>query len=302
MAKAELMATLWPDTCQEANLTQHVYTLRKALGDQPTGSPYLETVPRRGYRIAAEVREGPGVARPGPETRRRRLTPPAIAAPAPASRRRAQTGDVIQCGIADAGAIAEGLGPVAMRRLSRNSTRSRRKKSRDLTASSRRTQPDGFVAIFGARAVHEDDPRRAILAARRVERRVRGLAPPTSPDEERLPVQSGLTTGPLVISRVTDGDPSSTSPSATRCEPPTLLPQLAEPGSILISEATRRAVEENGRGAEGRSRAHGRLSRGWAAGRGAPVRGGRDAGDVRRARAPGVAARRTRRGARGGPA
>ena len=57
MAKPELIDALWPNTfVDEANLTQHVYMLRKALGDQPSGRPYIDTVPRRGYRLAADVR------------------------------------------------------------------------------------------------------------------------------------------------------------------------------------------------------------------------------------------------------
>ena len=53
-----LMKTLWPDSfVEEANLTQYVFTLRKALGDQPNGQPYIETVPRRGYFFAAAARE-----------------------------------------------------------------------------------------------------------------------------------------------------------------------------------------------------------------------------------------------------
>ncbi|MFL6210420.1 MAG: winged helix-turn-helix domain-containing tetratricopeptide repeat protein [Pyrinomonadaceae bacterium] len=54
LAKEALMQRLWPDSfVEEANLTQNIYMLRKALG---TGD-YIETVPRRGYRFAAEVRE-----------------------------------------------------------------------------------------------------------------------------------------------------------------------------------------------------------------------------------------------------
>jgi len=56
--RAVLMKTLWPDSfVEEANLTQYVFTLRKALGEQPNGQPYIETVPRRGYFFAAEARE-----------------------------------------------------------------------------------------------------------------------------------------------------------------------------------------------------------------------------------------------------
>jgi Tol biopolymer transport system component/DNA-binding winged helix-turn-helix (wHTH) protein len=53
--KDELMKQLWPDSfVEEANLTQNIYVLRKALGE----GRYIETVPRRGYRFAADVKEG----------------------------------------------------------------------------------------------------------------------------------------------------------------------------------------------------------------------------------------------------
>lgn len=53
--KDDLMKLLWPDSfVEEANLTQNIYTLRKALGD----AHYIETIPRRGYRFVGEVREG----------------------------------------------------------------------------------------------------------------------------------------------------------------------------------------------------------------------------------------------------
>src|SRR6266481_1235346 len=53
--KDDLMTWLWPDSfVEEANLTQNIYMLRKALGE----GRYIETVPRRGYRFAAEVKEG----------------------------------------------------------------------------------------------------------------------------------------------------------------------------------------------------------------------------------------------------
>src|SRR6185369_9475378 len=52
--KNELMQRLWPDSfVEEANLTQNIYTLRKALGGD-----YIETIPRRGYRFTAQVKEG----------------------------------------------------------------------------------------------------------------------------------------------------------------------------------------------------------------------------------------------------
>jgi DNA-binding winged helix-turn-helix (wHTH) protein/TolB-like protein/Flp pilus assembly protein TadD len=56
--KRELMKALWPDSfVEEANLSQHVFMLRRTLGTQANGKPYIETVARRGYYFAAEVRE-----------------------------------------------------------------------------------------------------------------------------------------------------------------------------------------------------------------------------------------------------
>ena len=52
--KGELMARLWTDTfVEEGTLTRNISDLRKALGDEK----YIETVPKRGYRFIAPVRE-----------------------------------------------------------------------------------------------------------------------------------------------------------------------------------------------------------------------------------------------------
>jgi len=57
LEKENLMKQLWPDSfVEESNLTQNIFTLRKALGQGEEGPLYIETVPRRGYRFAAEVR------------------------------------------------------------------------------------------------------------------------------------------------------------------------------------------------------------------------------------------------------
>jgi DNA-binding winged helix-turn-helix (wHTH) protein/TolB-like protein/Tfp pilus assembly protein PilF len=56
--KGELMKQLWPDSfVEDANLTQQIFTLRRILGEQASGHPYIETLPRRGYRFAAEAEE-----------------------------------------------------------------------------------------------------------------------------------------------------------------------------------------------------------------------------------------------------
>ena len=59
VTKQELLARVWPDTfVSEANLSVTVAALRKALGAQPDGSSYIQTVARRGYRFHGEVKGG----------------------------------------------------------------------------------------------------------------------------------------------------------------------------------------------------------------------------------------------------
>src|SRR6266404_1503422 len=60
--KDELLNEVWPDTfVEEATLAQNIFTLRKALGQNGDGPQYIETIPRHGYRFAAEVEQSPEV-------------------------------------------------------------------------------------------------------------------------------------------------------------------------------------------------------------------------------------------------
>jgi DNA-binding winged helix-turn-helix (wHTH) protein/TolB-like protein/Tfp pilus assembly protein PilF len=55
--KDDLMKKVWPDTfVEESNLTQHIFVLRRALGDGVDERRYIITVPGRGYRFAESVR------------------------------------------------------------------------------------------------------------------------------------------------------------------------------------------------------------------------------------------------------
>ena len=56
--KGDLMEAVWPDVAvEESNLTANVSLLRKILGEGTGAGRYIETLPKRGYRFAAEVRE-----------------------------------------------------------------------------------------------------------------------------------------------------------------------------------------------------------------------------------------------------
>jgi DNA-binding winged helix-turn-helix (wHTH) protein len=58
VGKDFLMQELWPDAfVEEANLTYSISVIRKALGESAHTGSYIETVPKRGYRFIAPVRE-----------------------------------------------------------------------------------------------------------------------------------------------------------------------------------------------------------------------------------------------------
>ncbi|HKQ79688.1 MAG TPA: winged helix-turn-helix domain-containing protein [Blastocatellia bacterium] len=56
--KDELLRQVWPDTVvEENNLVRHISALRKALDEHHNESQYILTIPGRGYRFVADVRE-----------------------------------------------------------------------------------------------------------------------------------------------------------------------------------------------------------------------------------------------------
>jgi Tol biopolymer transport system component/DNA-binding winged helix-turn-helix (wHTH) protein len=56
--KEELLREVWAETfVAEKTLAQNVFTLRKALAREDAEGQYVETIPRRGYRFCAPVRE-----------------------------------------------------------------------------------------------------------------------------------------------------------------------------------------------------------------------------------------------------
>lgn len=87
VTKEELLQALWPGVfVEEGNLSQNVFLLRRALTNGAPGRDYIETVPRRGYRFAAPVREirvqepEPPRPTPVPARHRSRSVLPLIAA------------------------------------------------------------------------------------------------------------------------------------------------------------------------------------------------------------------------------
>jgi predicted ATPase/class 3 adenylate cyclase len=103
---------------------------------------------------------------------------------------------------------------------------------------------DGLMALFGAPIAHEDHARRAALAALGIRRVV--TEPPftlESGEEVSLTLRMGLHTGFVVVGAIGDNLRMDYTAVGDTTHLAARLQQLAEPGRILISDATARLVE-----------------------------------------------------------
>ena len=78
--KSELIKRVWPDSfVEEINLTVHISSLRKVLGETPDEHHYIVTVPRRGYTFVAPVVKVPPESQSIPPADSVNFTEPAAA-------------------------------------------------------------------------------------------------------------------------------------------------------------------------------------------------------------------------------
>lgn len=82
MTKEALMKEVWAGTfVEEGNLAVNISAIRKALGKDDAGREYIETIPRFGYRFAAQVRSAEPVAEPESGASARRGSDPRLLGP-----------------------------------------------------------------------------------------------------------------------------------------------------------------------------------------------------------------------------
>ncbi len=56
--KEDIINDIWCDSfVEDSNLTQHIYVLRKTLGNNKLGKPFIETIPKRGYTFIGEIKK-----------------------------------------------------------------------------------------------------------------------------------------------------------------------------------------------------------------------------------------------------
>ncbi len=103
---------------------------------------------------------------------------------------------------------------------------------------------DGFMALFGAPIAHEDHARRAVLAALDLQRTIR------EHDEElggqhgvELAFRMGLNTGMVVVGSIGNDLRLDYTAIGDTTNLAARLEQIAEPGTVLVSENTSRLVQ-----------------------------------------------------------
>jgi class 3 adenylate cyclase/tetratricopeptide (TPR) repeat protein len=102
---------------------------------------------------------------------------------------------------------------------------------------------DGVMALFGAPIAHEDSPRRAAHAALGIQRAIRDLSRELEARQgPAVQMRIGLNTGPVVVGRIGDDLRMDYTAVGDTTNVAARLQQAARPGSVLVSEATQRAI------------------------------------------------------------
>ncbi len=102
---------------------------------------------------------------------------------------------------------------------------------------------DAVMAIFGVPQAHEDDPIRAIKAARKIHQLVDGISPEVEKKiGQSISMHTGINTG-LVVTGEVDMERGTHGIAGDTINPASRLSNLANPGEILVDVDTCHQVE-----------------------------------------------------------
>jgi len=150
---------------------------------------------------------------------------------------------VLFCDIVGSTPLTERLGPEAMRDLVSSFLKESLAEVHRYGGTAPQFTGDGFMALFGAPVTQEDHVRRALLAAIAIQRAL-GDQPNTGeiPAAE-VRVRMGIHSGPVVFGPVSGNLRMDYTAIGDAANVAARLQQSAEPGTILVSETTRRLAQ-----------------------------------------------------------
>jgi len=150
---------------------------------------------------------------------------------------------VLCCDIVGSTPLTERLGPEAMRDLVAAFLETSLAEVHRYGGTAPQFTGDGFLALFGAPVTYEDHVRRALLAATAIQRALAGNDEAADGGRLNLPVRIGIHTGPVVFGPLGEGLPMDRTVIGDTANVAARLQQLAEPGTILLSEAIRLSAQ-----------------------------------------------------------
>jgi class 3 adenylate cyclase/tetratricopeptide (TPR) repeat protein len=148
---------------------------------------------------------------------------------------------VLFCDIVNSTAMTERLGAEAMRDLVSSFLKESLAEVHRYGGTAPQFTGDGFMALFGAPVAFEDHVRRCLLAALAIQRALGADA--SKGGRLDLPVRFGIHTGPVVFGPLGERLPMDFTAIGDTANVAARLQQAAEPGTILLSEATRRLAQ-----------------------------------------------------------
>ena len=150
---------------------------------------------------------------------------------------------VLFCDIANSTPLAERVGPERMHALLNGFFELALAEVHKLEGTINQFLGDGFMALFGAPLAHEDDARRAVLAAVQIRRALKDRASYAGfGGGAELTLRMGLNTGLVVVGSIGDNLRMDYTAVGDTTNVAARLEHAADPGDILISDATARLV------------------------------------------------------------
>lgn len=150
---------------------------------------------------------------------------------------------VLFCDLTNSTRLAEGLGAEAMHGFLNRFFELALGEVRRYEGTINQFLGDGFMALFGAPVAHEEHARRAAMAALGIRKSFRQRrAELVGSDAGDLELRMGINTGLVVVGNIGDDLRMDYTAVGDTTNVAARLQQVAEPGQILMSEATARLI------------------------------------------------------------
>ncbi len=147
------------------------------------------------------------------------------------------------CDVVESSRLAELLGPEGMHEVMDRALRLMAEAVHRYEGTVNQFLGDGLMALFGAPVALEDHAFRAVQAALAIQETLRGYSEQLKRDRGvELRLRQGLNTGPVVVGRIGDDLRMDYTAVGDTTHLAARMQTSAEPGAILVTEATHRLV------------------------------------------------------------